>query len=1095
MRKKLISILLVAAVVLGFVPLISTANSNSGQTTMGEYNYTLVSDPDSGIPPTSDIVAGGFGDRESNGRIWTDKSVFVNDEGNGFNVDLKVLAQEYYSTSNTTITQPVGADVVMILDFTSSMYSSNNKIEKEDGRLVTRFEALIDAFNESIDIITTSNDNNRISAYAFYGGGSSTFNCINFMPLAHYTSTSTATETKNKYVYMESSGGYKCRSSTGLLKDGQPFTINQSCNNYTDTQYGIANGVKGLVDDINNETDNTVLRKPYVIMMTDGGPTSVDFDWFDTPTNLKGNNVTISGNPDNAAASDFVPLIAPIILTAAYWRDQLEEAYFNYNQGTESFDPDFYGVDWFNIGLGVPEGTTALDAHPTSCLVNPAYLTEITADANGTNSQKIKADLVQKAASYTQKNYADGTNFVYPNEGDGFVTFANTYEVLMNAFKELAERIKLQSQNLNYPIVHHDVSSGNETTDVVFTDVIGKGMSVTDITLKQNNKEPIEGVYDSSNGIYTFAGYQTTVKITEAADGQQTLVWRLPAREVSMFVFEDRNDVVHSPLTPADPTVLTFGLEFTDDIGAGPAYTNDFVARGQTIIPLTTVTYEIPGDNGYYFDEEHDTLKATQSGGENKTDNPTGTAVSPGQYSYTAGTDALGKSYAVAEGVLGNNGMVTGVLRTDMNIVIEKKWEDVNGNAVTDTSALPPVTVRLLRKADGSNTEEAVPDINPITLSNSNDYSETYTLPIRDSSNKRYTYYLVEDSLEGYYISSPSQSLSANDGTLSITNRPLPSEGAITVKKQWKNQQGGIIDDESSLPGVDISLMRHVTKYVPTRYSLTVIIQDRNNTSYTVKQESLIKNSTVDIRARIFGQGSNSGRLGVITLSDGSTTETVKASGNTTGTYGQENLGGYGIGGVGQTNYSQTIVSHKTITSDITLTYKLTNYTFSTTANVPAAVAAAHNVAAAPCYLETYTVTSPTFANMDKTRTDYDDPDYDQTATLSRGNGWQIVYPNIKAEETINGNFYFYKYYVDEISAIPGFTVSYSDNNTEGITSGVLTITNKEIGKIGPLPETGGEGAAGITGTGAALILTALVMLCGIQLISQRRKKERIKNI
>ncbi len=61
--------------------------------TRGDYIYSLSADPDTGAVPA------GFGTPESNGRIWTDKSVSVNNKH--FDVDLKVLAVKVADCSYT----------------------------------------------------------------------------------------------------------------------------------------------------------------------------------------------------------------------------------------------------------------------------------------------------------------------------------------------------------------------------------------------------------------------------------------------------------------------------------------------------------------------------------------------------------------------------------------------------------------------------------------------------------------------------------------------------------------------------------------------------------------------------------------------------------------------------------------------------------------------------------------------------------------------------------------------------------------------------------------------------------------------------------
>ena len=135
MRKKIFSVLLIAAFILGMIPMFASADT--GISEKGEYTYTLSTDPDTGetIPPE-------FGTPENNGRIWTDKSVLVNDDH--FDVNLKVLAQEYVSSYGSVETHSIAADVVMILDFTSSMLRPGNEVEKEDGTKVTRMEAMVD---------------------------------------------------------------------------------------------------------------------------------------------------------------------------------------------------------------------------------------------------------------------------------------------------------------------------------------------------------------------------------------------------------------------------------------------------------------------------------------------------------------------------------------------------------------------------------------------------------------------------------------------------------------------------------------------------------------------------------------------------------------------------------------------------------------------------------------------------------------------------------------------------------------------------------------------------------------------------------------
>jgi hypothetical protein len=1079
--------MLVAAFVVGMIPLF--ARAETGIAEKGEFTYTLSSDPDTGTYPPE------FGTIANNGRIWTDKSVAVNDDH--FDVNLKVLAQEYISTYGTSVTSSIAADVVMVLDFTTSMLQDTNKIPKEnpDGTttMVTRFQALIDAFNQAVDIITNTNDNNRISVYAFSGGGTnSTFNCINIMPLGHYTSTSDSEDPLDKYVHVTRAyNGYRCDSSTGLLKDGESFSFNQQCNNGTDTQYGIANGINGLITNINNETDNSIARKPYVILMTDGGPSTVDYDWYDSPGNLKGNDKTISGNPDNAAPEDFIPFIAPIILTAALWRDNLEAAYDAYNGKS-------LGVEWFNIGLGVSEGM-----NPTGCLVNPAYLTEVTANRNGTPAEQIKYDLEEKAANYTAKDYAANENYVYPNRGNGYVTFADTYEVLNDAFVTLANIISLGSQNYTIPIVNHE-GSGETTSDVVFTDVIGEGMYVTDIILKQNGKPPIYGDDSDGDGVYAFNGYATTVTKNEDANGQQTLVWSLPAREVAMFTFKDRENITNGEYVAADPTTLTYGVDFTNEIEEGPAYTNAFDSN---MVPLTTVTYEIPGDNDYYFnvvkDELHNfvssTMKTGLDGYTQKTDNVTSTAPDSHSYAYTAVNDGTADSSATVNGLLGNNGKVTFLSRKEnIEITVEKIWKDKNGTTVTDTSGLPAVTVTLYRMADDSNVEETA---QVAQLSNANDYTQTYTVPIRDPDNKRYTYYIRENCPDGYFIADISDSLRAQDGTLSVTNRALPDEGTVVVRKQWQNKLGGAITDMSSLPPVEIKLKRHVKILTPVTHTVTISLSDNQNTSFpsgATRSVEVPEGSVISFTLRVYfvrtgnTSASNNANNARIFLNNTELTNTERNSTGRDYPYSSSSGISYANSAItlgGTQQYKEVAQTFTVGEEDLTLNYVVNGRGVNSNQYVGRTGNADNYQYVYPYMVREWDVTQPQNPNV--TESTGEDELY-QTVTLSNNNQWQNIFDNVPLTENgENGVVYSYKYFVEEIE-VPGFEAIYSDNNTAGIDGGIITVTNRSTTAIGPLPETGGRSSPQtirIVGFSIAFLSMALFLFRMYLPVYKKRRK------
>jgi len=70
-----------------------------------------------------------------------------------------------------------------------------------------------------------------------------------------------------------------------------------------------------------------------------------------------------------------------------------------------------------------------------------------------------------------------------------------------------------------------------------------------------------------------------------------------------------------------------------------------------------------------------------------------------------------------------------------------------------------------------------------------------------------------------------------------------------------------------------------------------------------------------------------------------------------------------------------------------------------------------------------------------------DDPAWtDRVITLNSSNNWSET---ISSLPTSDGSGNAYHYYIEE-STIPGYTVSYSANNENGVTSGVLTAYNKK---------------------------------------------------
>ncbi len=1055
MQKRLISIIsivLIATLLLGILPAVHTVKAEGeGVATRGDYIYSLSADPDTGSVPA------GFGTPESNGRIWTDKSVAVN--GDHFDVNLKVLAQEYVSSRSDAVTSSIAADVVLVLDMTSSM---KENLPKESGGSVQRAAAMTDSVNEAIDIITNTNPNNRIMAYTFYGTQTSP-NISNILPLAHYTSTSTAESTVGKYVTYSSN---TLRSSTTLQKDGVSYSFSQGMGNSTNTQFGIATAISGMIDAINSESDNSIERKPYVIVLTDGEATSISKNWYSENLNdLKEAKSTIStttGGGENAGHRPEL-IATATILTSAIWKDRLEAAYDNYNgAGIHN------GVEWFNIGLGIADSNNPDSATTANCMLNPNFLTGVEGSnvAGSTSAERIKyyLTLPEYAPAYTEKDYFENDNYVYISDEDGYATFANSYGVLMNAFTTLANIIKQGSAQVTLPIVYHEGMGGTQS-DVKFTDVIGQGMYVTDIMLKPDGGTTIVGTDGDSDGVFEFSGYKMTVKVTEDASGQQTLEWTIPANEVAMFTFADREDLASGNYIAADPTTLMYSVQPTEEIGEGPGYSNAFDGEKN---PLTTVTYEIPGDNSYYYDvvtdAEHkyvsSTLKTGLNNSTDKTENSTDSCPTSHAVSYTAVDDGTENASAVANATLGNNGKATlAGYHTHLDIQVVKKWKDINGDEITDTSALPEITVKLYRTADGGATTELVESEE---LKNSNSYTTFWNVPRKDSSGNVYTYSVTEDPPDGYYIAGNTGPLNGTDGTITITNRVTPASGVISVQKLWKNKIGAAYTDTSMFSPIRTELWRKVSVYTPAKVNVKIYCDDGTN-NYLVDDLDLEYGSELSFKLRTYIRTQANANNAVITHNGktvASTRSYVYRSGMTL-------------------HYRETDEPQVfTVKEDTVINYKVSQTLNSAQVPLPCELIDLSKVDATAT--EGTTVAAP-------------DEIYD-TATLSTSNNWRDYFDNLPSAEVIDGKTYNYSYYVKEISDVDGFTASYSANNTEGITGGQLVITNVSNSNVPILPETGGKGTLTVMTLGTAVAVIAIAGALRLSGFSPHKKRRKSTN-
>ena len=255
--------------------------------------------------------------------------------------------------------------------------------------------------------------------------------------------------------------------------------------------------------------------------------------------------------------------------------------------------------------------------------------------------------------------------------------------------------------------------------------------------------------------------------------------------------------------------------------------------------------------------------------------------------------------------------------------------------------------------------------------------------------------------------------------TLTVMNKPVDSD-QITVRKQWLDADGNA--DAPGESEVTVTLKRKVD--VPQGKKLKIVVQAQyGNNSATLTDEILVKNTSYRIywpdngefqwvaaRLRSNVSGDNSVRV-----QDGISTHGSPSSNgnNMNAIWVVSNLG----------NLTQD--------TTITFTYQ-SGYSGDPFLNSTYIYNALGN--------GTITFT-PTGTAV---QTGSGEPvldNWSQEITLSAGNNWSETLSNLPQAD---GNGNQYHYFIKEESVPQGYNVPYSDNNDEGITSGILTAYNQK---------------------------------------------------
>ncbi len=421
---------------------------------------------------------------ENAGGVWTDKSVFADDQAfadmgitagaNRFLVALSAIG------SNMTVTgsASVPTDTMLVLDMSNSMSG--------DGR------DLVDAANETIQALLEMNPKNRVGVVLYSGSSSSSNNnnaAVLLLPLGtyeigrwgtagRYLNYSNGSVSLNRYVYI---AGTTNRPST--------YGSSKSISGATYIQKGV---IAAMEEFESVSVDTSEARMPIMVLMSDGAPTLGSTD-FKEPGQFN-----LGNGADTSAALGFVSQ-----LSAAYAKYVIEEKY-----GTECL--------FYTLGLGVSNNsvaTSVLDPKNTSDAIdtfwksyNAAAVGDTILVANGESIIKIKEPLVQ--------HYVD--QYFSATSGD-------STGGLKDAFAAIVGAIQLQSKY--YPTL---ISDNEDLSGYVsFVDRIGTYMKVTDIKGILIHDQLFSGADLASNFVEGGGNLGTTQSPTALGD---EMVWAVMAR-------------------------------------------------------------------------------------------------------------------------------------------------------------------------------------------------------------------------------------------------------------------------------------------------------------------------------------------------------------------------------------------------------------------------------------------------------------------------------------------------------------------------------------------------------------------------------------
>ncbi len=416
------------------------------------------------------------------GAVWTDKSVFVPENGSvsidGVNVPIadtgdNFLVSMSVMASNKTVQgyEYIPTSTMLVLDVSASMGNGQNGNRSWD--------EMVEAANKAIDTLLKLNNNNRVGVVLYSGNTQEASSNIGhstlLLPLDRYTTTAVNNNGTNDRdddypEYLTASN-----STVGVNSAVSPKTSGgKAVSGGTYIQGGIYRAMQELISEdapkkVTEGVQAGMAYTPIVVLMSDGAPTAANLDYdFNGDDN---NHKTDIG--DGTSTNERMGFLTQ--LTAAYAKARIDGVYDK--------DALFYTL---GLGLGGLNNTQqsiaeavlnpnkntgnlneywdeylTLDNDPSTRVGNTMYLTQ-----NG--NAVVKNDYVTDG----YRNYV--TQFFEAAAGQN-VTLE---ESLLDAFQQIVDAIILQS--VYYPT---EIAGGSADLGgyVTFRDELGEYMDIKNV--------------------------------------------------------------------------------------------------------------------------------------------------------------------------------------------------------------------------------------------------------------------------------------------------------------------------------------------------------------------------------------------------------------------------------------------------------------------------------------------------------------------------------------------------------------------------------------------------------------------------------------